>query len=395
LIKILAVPSAAYYAVESTSELPKDKPFVGVSFGGNTTEQAKVLIDRVKNFTNLFVIQAGVTQHNQTLMTEICDYAVASGLNIIVYFGWLEPTQPWQFPWILNAKEQYGSHFLGVYYYDEPGGIQLDYNWERLFNVSRHLGNIFYRNTTEALQGYTDETKRNYDSAAQIFLSYQKEPSNITNLQKNGVSVSTSDYALYWFDYKMGYNTIFTELFANQSVTQSIDLVRGAAHMQNKTWGAILTWSGSERGVPSDPNGPALANATEMLSQMKTVYAAGAKYIIIFDYPYLNGNPYGILSSDQLNAMQSFWLYMQSNPRLFDSIRVDIAMVMPKNYGFGLRNAQDGVWFWGPDNRSASIYNLAQSLIAKYGLSMDIVYNDTQFPLQKNYTNVFWCESNP
>jgi hypothetical protein len=365
---------------------PKETSYFGVSFGGNTTQQAKVLIDEVKDYTNLFVIQSGATQQNQTFLTEVSDYAVTSGLNIIVYFGWLHPSQPWQLPWILNAHKQYGSRFLGVYYYDEPGGIQLDYNWDHFFSR-------FTVNNSGVTHRFGNPIDRNYTSMAQIYLNYMKGDSNMTTLHKNGVNVVTSDYALYWFDYKMGYDTIFTEFFANTSVTQSIDLVRGAANMQNKSWGAILTWSGSERGVAFDDRGPALANGTEMLSQMKTAYTAGAKYIIIFDYPYINGNPCGILTPEHLEAMKTFWQYMQNHPQEYNSIKVDIAIVMPKNYGSGFRNAQDDVWIWGPDNMSAPIYNLSQKLIGKYGLGLDIVYDDEAFPLQGNYTRVIWWNS--
>jgi hypothetical protein len=372
----------------------KEKPYVGVSFGGNTTEQAKVLIDEVKDYTNLFVIQTGATGHNQTLLTEICDYAVASGLNIIVYFGWLEPTQRWQLPWILNAQQKYGSNLLGIYYYDEPGGIELEFNWRQFFNVSKPFNNRFYGNSTEALEGFHNEKVRNYTDAAQKYINLMKgDFADIIRLHQNGIKVFTSDWALYWFDYKMGYDSIFTEFFANQSVTQSIALVRGAAHMQNKSWGAILTWSGSERGVAFDDQGPALANGTEMLFQMKTAYTAGAKYIILFDYPYINNNPYGILTTEQLNAMETFWQYTINHPEEFNSIKVDTAMVLPRNYGFGFRNAQDDVWIWGPDNMSAPIYNLSQNLIGQYGLGLDIVYDDKAFPLQANYTRVIWWNS--
>jgi hypothetical protein len=390
LIIVVAVPSTTYYALQTTSNQSKDTPYFGVSFGGNTTEQAQVLIDRVKNFTNLFVVQAGATQHNETFLTEVCDLAVASGLNIIVYFGYLEPSQLWQFPWILNAQQKYGSKLLGIYYYDEPGGIELDFNWEQFFNVTGRYSSRFYHNTTEAIRGFSDPSVRNYTTATQSYLSYTKGPptySNVTRLHQNGIDVFVSDYALFWFDYKMGYDTVFAEFFANHSVTKDIALVRGAANMQNKSWGAILTWSAS------DPQGPVLSNATEMLSQLKTCYAAGAKYMVIFDYPYLGDNPYGILSNEQLESMETFWRYMQSNPQDFDSIKVDNAMVMPKEYGFGLRSAEDGVWKWGPDNRSATIYNLSQQLLAKYGLNLDIVYDDPDFPLQGNYTQTFWCGS--
>jgi hypothetical protein len=61
---------------------------VGVAFCGNTTAEAKLLIDRVKGYTNLFVVQSGQASNNKTSLNEIVDFAVDSGLNVIVYFGW-------------------------------------------------------------------------------------------------------------------------------------------------------------------------------------------------------------------------------------------------------------------------------------------------------------------
>ena len=38
----------------------KDTVYVGVAFGGSTTAQAKLLIDRAKNYTNLFVLDSDI-----------------------------------------------------------------------------------------------------------------------------------------------------------------------------------------------------------------------------------------------------------------------------------------------------------------------------------------------
>ncbi|MEM3000050.1 MAG: hypothetical protein QXV09_04795 [Candidatus Bathyarchaeia archaeon] len=72
------------------------KPFhVGVTFGGSTAAEAKQLIDRVKDYTNLFVVQSGplqmdIPQLENTELEKTCDYAVAAGLDIIIYVGAFE-----------------------------------------------------------------------------------------------------------------------------------------------------------------------------------------------------------------------------------------------------------------------------------------------------------------
>src|SRR3990172_8987927 len=118
--------------------------YVGVTFGGNATAEAKLLIDRVKRFTNLFVIQSGPVSRNETAMTEISEYAIDAGLHLIVYFGWFDPQQPWQLPWLNNAKRRWGEKFLGVYFDDEPSGIPLDYNWTGFFTAQKQQNSTVY-----------------------------------------------------------------------------------------------------------------------------------------------------------------------------------------------------------------------------------------------------------
>jgi len=115
-----------YFDVNSDSQQVNKSVFhVGVSFCGNTTAQAKLLIDRVKGYTNLFVVQSGPVSVNETAMNEIVNYAVISGLDVIVYFGYFNTNYSWQVPWLDYAKQQWGIHFLGVYLNDEPGGQTL------------------------------------------------------------------------------------------------------------------------------------------------------------------------------------------------------------------------------------------------------------------------------
>ena len=101
-----------------------DDLFVGVTYSGDSVSDAKILIDRVKSFTNLLVVQSGPASRNQTLLNEICNYAFDAGLSFIVYFGKLD--LDWQRLWLERVEDKWGSSFLGVYFFDEPAGSLLD-----------------------------------------------------------------------------------------------------------------------------------------------------------------------------------------------------------------------------------------------------------------------------
>ena len=137
VLAIVLVVASLFVSHQITRNNSKVAPFyVGVTFCGNTTAEAKLLIDKVKNYTNLFVLQSWPISNNETAITELCDYAVASGLNILVNLGvnvTYNRVWTWQFPWLKTAEQRYGERFLGSYYDDEPGGVQLDYDWITYF----------------------------------------------------------------------------------------------------------------------------------------------------------------------------------------------------------------------------------------------------------------------
>ena len=106
------------------SEVKKQEIYVGVAYCGNSVEAGKQLIDKIKGYTNLFVLQSGTLERDLNSVTELGDYAVSAGLYFLPYFGsYLPPTFPL---WLQNATQRWGSHLLGVYYDDEPGGKMLD-----------------------------------------------------------------------------------------------------------------------------------------------------------------------------------------------------------------------------------------------------------------------------
>ena len=207
--------------------------YFGVTFGGTTVKQAEDLIDKVKSYTNLFVVDSWTISgaQNSSELDQICDYAANANLNFIVYFNFIYYNYTFQFSnynsstwqdygytawhvdWLNSAEEKYGDKFLGVYLYDEPGGKQIDMGyWDG--------------NTTNPFTGAPYKPFANVTSYSQAAYDFTTGPSSILrsgsmqhiinsstpNSVTNPLPVFTSDYALYWFDYQAGYNAVFVEL---------------------------------------------------------------------------------------------------------------------------------------------------------------------------------------
>ena len=233
---------------------------------------------------------------------------------------------------------------------------------------------------------------QDYDLEAQVFQEYFTYDPGYISLKEAGIKTFVSDYALYWFDYLAGYDVVLTQFGANNSITQNIDLIRGAARLQNKAWGAIITWKYD--------HSPYLDTGDEVYRQMMAAYQAGAKYVILFDYPYLDGagaNPYGVLEDEHFYALEKFSndVMATSNMRtLSDKSKADAVLVLPRNYGWGMRWQNDAIWgFWGPDAKSTVVWSTSRRLLSEYGLGLDIVYEDAAFPVAGLYDKVYYWNS--
>ena len=367
------------------------EPYFGVSFCGNTTAEAKLLIDRTKDYTNLFVLQSGPISKNETATNIICDYAVESGLDFIVFFGWFDTNQPWQIPWLEYAKERWGDNFLGVYLFDEPGGVQLDYNWTSWWRHIQDVDAEFYQTIRSYIEKNENQTvTRDYAEATKRYLHNLWTHIELEKLSKRSIKAFTSDYALYWFDYLAGYDTIFAELGWNHNTAKHIGLCRGAATVQQKDWGTIIVWKDRD---PENETKGIYKTGLEMFKDMLLSYETGADYVIIFNYPTdPPGNPYGILTDEHFEAMQQFWNFMQHHPEKYGKTDAQAALVLPENYAWGMRYPDDSIWgYWGPDENSTQIWNLSQTLLDQYGLALDIVYDDPDFPIADMYQEtVYW-----
>ena len=370
LLTSIFCSAIVYVHYNFKNEVSEEDFFFGVSFGGNTTSQAKLLIDKVKGYTNLFIINSWEVSKNETALNEICEYAVDAELNFMVFFDYLSHIgYPWHLTWFDTAKERWEKQFLGVYLYDEPGGRQIDSGrWDE---------KIIYKNISD------------YGEAAEFFVTSISATWSMQDLKNRSIPAFTSDYALYWFDYLAGYDAVFVELGWNHSRPQQIALGRGAANVQDKEWGAIITWTYE--------NPPYLENGTQLLDDMKTAYRAGAKYLIVFNYPTdPPGNPYGILTEEHFNAMETFWEMTRSPQQgSLEKVEGEVAFVLPKDYGWGMRRLDDNIWFpeWGSDNQSPLIWENMNKLIERYGLKLDIIYDDPSFGYEKKYSEIyFWSD---
>lgn len=168
------------------------------------------------------------------------------------------------------------------------------------------------------------------NDAANLFVNKTNAPvaglKNQWNIHKADYPIFTSDYGLYWWDYKSGYDMVLAQLGWNNSVAQQIALVRGAANLQGKSWGTILTWKVTQA--------PYLANGDEIFDQMKTSYEAGAQYVILFNYATDMSGPYGTLQEQHFQALQRFWNeVVQNTTVIHGGIKAQAALVLPRNYG--------------------------------------------------------------
>ncbi|MDR1993094.1 MAG: hypothetical protein LBQ98_06320 [Nitrososphaerota archaeon] len=528
LFLIIIVTSAAILVMNNppAKNGANNQPFyVGVTYGGDTIEGAKQLIDKVKNYTNLFILTSGTLQQNLTAVDEIGDYTVATGLkfaaNMGLTFGFLQAMESednWTdntiqqqgAEWIKMAKQRWGNQFIGAYIHDEPGGkfleetisihppntngsniiklntggiavynyttayypvetiyypngtVKVTYqvedrskngtltitnskttftedtspelivnvpwpeNWpeERYteypngtiayFNppdplsttvtyypsgditVCESQGNIFYTATNgserisqaEPLNAVLNKNPiRTYDEAAQIFEIHVA--GYLRYLADQSVSVFTSDFVWYWWDYRSGYDVVLAELGWNNSVIQEIGLVRGAANLQNKQWGTILTWTYTHQ--------PYLASGDVLYDQMRLSYECGADYVVLFNYALdTEAGDYGILQDEHFQALERFWFEVVENDNIVHGgIGAEAVLVLPINYGWGMRNPQDRIWgIWDANGTSQQIWNQVQNRLTQYGSKLDIVYDDPTYPAIHRYNYIhYWNQT--
>jgi hypothetical protein len=320
---------------------PPDVYFgVDIAYGG--AAETKQLIDQISSFCNLLVIGQSRLMAQPDDLTDVCQYAYDRGMYFIT-FG-----LPAYFPsnstrntpiWMQNAEKLWSNHYLGIYRGDEPGGNQVDggYDWVNN-NIARY--NSSDPELGEAYGSYNYSTGQ---LAATRYISTLEE-GLLEEKHNYGKPEFTSDYALYWFDYGAGYDTVFSEFVWSENRQLTVALSRGAAAVQNKTAGVIIGWRSLED----------LGTGTELYNDLITAYDSGAKYITIFDSN--QGYTAGILRSEHLLAMQQFWWYAQTYPRNAPPVSSRVAAVLPAGYGCAFRRPDDSLWGLGQPTPTPTPY---------------------------------------
>jgi hypothetical protein len=316
--------------------------YVGVYAGATELGDLLAIADQVKSCTNLFVIGSTATTYNFTELNEVCQVLNGDGLNFMTFVHFNEDVPFAQ--WIDSAEQNWSRHFLGLYAYDEPGGNQIDH--------TQYMAVKEAENCTDAADKYVGNVTSWLDQ--------------LRDWCGRDLPMFTSDYGLYNFDYKAGYDGVFTEFGWNFSRPLQVALYRGAATANGKPWGAIITWKNNSP--------PYLESGQELYADMVYAYRNGAKYILFFDYD--KNNISGYLQQEHLDALKQFWQYIKDNPSTSKPYE-SVAYVLPKDYGFGFRGATDKIWgLWEADNQSAKIWNDTANLTQEYGPKLDIIYED-------------------
>lgn len=352
-----------------TSPKPNREFFVGAEYAyGDSASEVKALVEKVKDYTNLLVLGSADLSFNESALTESCDYIAEADMHFIVMFTDITKYTYNTSTWTRDAQLKYGSLFLGIYRYDEPGGIQLDQPQEKPYSIMV-------------------SSASNYSDAAQQYTYYMYNHVDYYHLHFNNISVFTADYGLYWYDYKAGYDGLFAEFVWNHSRQIPIALCRGAAEALRKDWGVIVTWKYDEA--------PYLESGEQLYTDLRLAYEVGAKYAIVFSYP--NTTDYGTLTKEHFNALKRFWDSIQKDDHNFGAEAAEVAYVIPKDYGFGFRRAQDTIWgLFSADELSEKIWDDVNALEQTYGSRFNIVYDDNldYTELNRSYSKViFWNQT--
>jgi hypothetical protein len=428
----------------------KQATYVGVTYCGNSVSEGKLLIDKVKDYTNLFVLQSGTLQRDFKSVDELGDYATSEGLYFLPYFGMI--IQPQFSLWLQNATQRWGTHLLGVYYGDEPGGKMLD-DYVKFSDTQTGdsitkttYGDILVQkpNGTEVVyeiggnirlyQPTENQTTQQIDGTQNpsihatfypngTITATRTNPSDFTNEPISDYR-PTTNYQNLMEDKPFKDSTDIANKFcANDQ--ENIQLLKNSTKLFTSDYAlywfdymagydvvlAQIGWNNSlaqqaafERGATNLQNKewgviitwkydhpPYLASGAEISNQLQIAYGCGAKYFVIFNYYGDQDGQDGSMQEEHFLALKEFWKTLNENSLPQSYIRAKTALVLPKDYACAFRWKEDKIWgVIQPNETSIQIYNLVQETFANNTLDCDIIYSDTNFSTNSNYREILY-----
>jgi len=364
LLIVALIIANSFFTINNLRPSRRTDFYVGIDVAHDDVDKIKVLIDEVSHYTNLFIIGSTGITSNETKLSDLCQYIYDKGLSFILFMDDHDPPIQPSRQWIEDAKSEWGNSFLGLYVFDEVGGKNLD-AWAYRAVISAE-------NNTEASSQFV----------ANLGYMLQFTTSNATEIE--GVQSFMSDYGLYWFDYKAGYDVVFAEFALNYSKRLNIAFCRGAATVQNKDWGVMITWQYTEP--------PYISSGEHLYENLVLAYESGAKYILLFDSN--EGYTGGTLKQEHFDALKRFWQYKEDNPDRNIQSRDRVAFVLPKDYGYGFRGPNDKIWgLWEADAFSIELCTTLNYWMNHYQDKLDIIYDDG-LALDTTYRKyIYWNNS--
>ncbi len=345
--------------------------YVGIDIGYRMdVPEAKATVDKVSNYTNFIVFGSMALTMNLTKLNETLRYAYDKGMYFMSFppsLGIDPGLRNLTAQWLNYTKANWENHLVGFLYpyEDEVGGHQLD-----LSGAYLAVPNMSKTNYTDAAAQFINSTWMKDVRRAKTFFGYP---------------LFTSDYALYWFDYRGGYDGLFAEFAWNhRRLNLNVALCRGAATVQDKLWGVIITLS------METP--PYIESAADLYDDMIYAYDNGAKYIVI-----MNSNAdwtAGCLTQEHYNAIKQFWEYVSRNPRKSYPASERVAYMLPEALAYGFRGPenktagefkgdlssrfQDKIWgLWDTNMETFLISTSVSIMLDKFEDRLDIIYNES------------------
>ena len=195
VVLLAVILLSSFFVFDKSSNVKGDdnKFYVGVTYCGNAVSDAKLLVDKVKNYTNVFILQSGSLQTDNASIDAIGDYAVNSGLNFILYMG--VSSFALGNNWLTGYDGRWGDHFLGIYLDDEPGGRMLDgrfyLTFPNIYSSFPGAQQFLIKTEDGTITGYQlNQTYVNYMRNGTVSIS----PVNVTLSNSNNVIYGTATY---------------------------------------------------------------------------------------------------------------------------------------------------------------------------------------------------------